>query len=162
MDWITPIKGIFAAKSKLFIQLAVSFSFFWLALFASLYEGSYLLHDSSEWEHTPFTHLLHNNPNLPSDISQLDFLVYAIKFYSFFPIICLISGLYFLTASLFALLQKNHLLFRKLFLIIGLLLCVTAVFLFSTLTIGTILFCTILFLFGGGLVGFFFVLRKGG
>ena len=72
---------------------------FFLAL--SFYEGSNILDDPFDWEHsTPFTHLLIANPSFPTDIVFLDYFVYAIKFYPFYPILTLISGVMLFVLSL--------------------------------------------------------------
>lgn len=73
-----------------FILTGFTFTIF---LVFSLYEGSNLVDDPFEWQRsTPFTHLLVSNPNFPHDIVWLDFFVYAIKFYSVYPIMTLISA----------------------------------------------------------------------
>ncbi|WP_130859264.1 DUF4306 domain-containing protein [Gracilibacillus phocaeensis] len=163
MVWSIPAKisQLFLLKSRLFVQLLVSFGFFVLSLLAALYEGSYLLEDKSEWQHTtPFTHLLHEHPIFPADISALDFLVYAIKFFSFFPIVCLLSGLYCFMLSLFTMLRKKMLWFRRTCTLIGLLLLISGVLLFSTITIGSLLFCSVMILSGLILVWCTYLLRK--
>ncbi|SDC81891.1 protein of unknown function [Terribacillus halophilus] len=78
---------------------ACFFSVFFLAL--SIYEGSNILDDPFDWERsTPFTQLLIADPSFPTDIVFLDYFVYAIKFYPFYPILALISGVMLFVLSL--------------------------------------------------------------
>ncbi|WP_257985121.1 YjdJ family protein [Bacillus sp. T33-2] len=75
---------------------ASSFLLLFSTAFA-LYEGSAILDNSLEWEYsTPFTELLYGEVNKSSDISQLDYFVYAAKFQPAYPVIMVLSSLYLL------------------------------------------------------------------
>nr|WP_161485675.1 DUF4306 domain-containing protein [Gracilibacillus phocaeensis] len=132
------------------LRLIVSFSFFVIFLWFALYEGSFLLMDNTEWNSsTKFTHFLYTNPNLPTDIVNVDFFIYAIKFRPVFPVIslvCLLYGLYILLRGL----ETKYQFIRKLRYLLGGLFIVAAFWMFSTLTVGTILFSTIVFIVGLG------------
>jgi hypothetical protein len=69
-------------------------------LFSSLvawYEGSALLDYPSIWpSSTPVTQLMHGTVHVSSQISQLDFFVYAAKYEPTFPMMMTVSGLYLL------------------------------------------------------------------
>lgn len=130
-------------NKKNFIQLVIAFGFSIPSFFFSLYEGSHLILDSFDWVHTTkFTHFINANPNLPSDISNVDFFIYAVKFRPFFPIVFLITFLYGLFLLLL-ILQKKYEFVNKISMLLGLILMIVSVFLFSTLTIGTTLFSSI-------------------
>ncbi len=61
------------------------------------YEGSAILDNRWEWKYsTPFSQFLNGHILSNSDISQLDYFVYAAKFQPTFPLIMQISGLYLL------------------------------------------------------------------
>ena len=79
------------------IQFGVVSLFLLFSTVAALYEGSAILDDPWEWSYsTPFTQLLYGVVNNPSDISKLDYFVYAAKFQPAFPIIMVLSSLYLL------------------------------------------------------------------
>ena len=72
------------------------------------YEGSTILDNSLEWQYsTPFTQLLYGVVNNPSDISQLDYFVYAAKFQPTFPIIMVLSSLYLLILIGYSILKQE-------------------------------------------------------
>lgn len=109
-----------------FIQFGVASCFLLISFFATLYEGSNILTDPWEWRYsTPFTQLFYGVVNNPSDISQLDYIVYAAKFHPTFPIIMFLSGLYLLVLIGYYTLKQEKKLFAYYltFLGGGLLLC---------------------------------------
>jgi len=55
---------------------------------AAWYEGSAILDNPWEWKYsTPFSQMLYGEVQSDSDISQLDYFVYAAKFQPAFPVI---------------------------------------------------------------------------
>lgn len=77
------------------IQSSVSIALLLFSTAVAWYEGSAILDNPWEWRYsTPFTQLLYGVVNNPSDISQLDYFVYASKFQPTFPIIMILSSLY--------------------------------------------------------------------
>ena len=79
------------------IQFSVSITLLLFSTAFAWFEGSAILDNPWEWRYsTPFTQLLYGVVNNPSDISQLDYFVYASKFQPTFPIIMILSSLYLL------------------------------------------------------------------
>ncbi|MGE8205422.1 YjdJ family protein [Heyndrickxia sp. NPDC080065] len=73
------------------------------------YEGSALIDYPSEWTYsTPFSQLLNGQILSESDISQLDFFVYAAKFQPTFPLIMQITGLYLLVLIGYSFLKNQN------------------------------------------------------
>ena len=74
------------------------FPFYYFVFYAvAWYEGSAILDNPWEWRYsTPFSQLLYGEVSELSDISQLDYFVYAAKFQPVFPIIIVLSSLYLL------------------------------------------------------------------
>jgi hypothetical protein len=115
-------------ESKMFkyiVQLIVGIIVLIGSTLAALYEGSNIVTNSLEWGYsTPFTNLLGISIDSGSDISKLDYLVYAAKFHPFFPALMEISFLYMFAVLIFLL--------RKINLHYGILLSVTVIFLLTT------------------------------
>lgn len=79
------------------LQFSVSITLLLFSTAFAWYEGSAILDNPWEWRYsTPFTQLLYGVVNNPSDISQLDYFVYASKFQPTFPIMMIFSSLYLL------------------------------------------------------------------
>jgi len=90
------------------ILFGLAFMFFCIATFAAWYEGSELVDNSFEWEHTAvFTAWIHDGEVERGNISQLDYFVYAIKFKPIFPIIMMVSFIYMVFAMGQKLLQPG-------------------------------------------------------
>lgn len=82
---------------RLKFQIGIASILLVFSTMATLYEGSAILDNHFEWKHTtPFTQLVYGEVSKPSDISRLDFFVYAAKFQPTFAILMFISSLYFL------------------------------------------------------------------
>lgn len=76
-------------------QIGLALMLFMFSFIFARYEGSRILYDSREWKYsTPFSHFLNGNVHHSSNISQLDYFIYAAKFYPIFPAMMIISGLY--------------------------------------------------------------------
>lgn len=82
---------------SLLIQLGVAIMGLVFSTAASWYEGSAIIDNPWEWKYsTPFSQLLNGQILSKSDISQLDYFVYAAKFQPTFPLLMQITGLYLL------------------------------------------------------------------
>ncbi len=85
-------------RKQLSFHLPIALFLLVFSSFATWYEGSNLLNRTFEWgRSTPFSNFFHGSISSQSDISQLDFFVYASKFYPLFPTIMLFSFLYLIT-----------------------------------------------------------------
>ncbi|RLL48357.1 DUF4306 domain-containing protein [Oceanobacillus piezotolerans] len=70
---------------KFVIKYLVGISVLLLSTFVTWYEGSYIRYNSYEWKYTAFFSKTFNGEIIhKSDISQLDYFIYAVKFYPFF------------------------------------------------------------------------------
>lgn len=93
---------------RLLIQFGVSTLLLLFSTAVAWYEGSAILDNSLEWRNsTPFTQLLYGAVNNPSNILQLDYFVYAIKFQPTFPIIMVLSSLYLLILIGYCIFQEE-------------------------------------------------------
>ncbi|MEE6450869.1 YjdJ family protein [Gottfriedia acidiceleris] len=82
---------------RLSIQFILALILLIFSTFASWYEGSEILDKPWEWKYsTPFTKLFYEGNYNVSNISHLDYFVYAVKFKPTYPIIMLVSILYLL------------------------------------------------------------------
>ncbi|GAE93196.1 hypothetical protein JCM21714_2250 [Gracilibacillus boraciitolerans JCM 21714] len=146
---INILKEVIFIDYKIGIQILVSFVFFLFTLYVSLYEGSNLLLDTPEWKYTTkFTHLIYENPSLPEDITNIDLYLYAVKYYSFFPIMNLISGLYFFILLVYIGIKRNLRRMSYVLAITGSILIILSLLFFSSFSIGTIIYRIILFITG--------------
>ena len=85
-------------RKDLSFHLPIALFLLTFSLLATWYEGSNLLSNSFEWgRSTPFSSMFNGAISSQSEISQLDFFVYASKFYPFFPTLMLLSLLYLIT-----------------------------------------------------------------
>ncbi|WP_053361471.1 YjdJ family protein [Bacillus sp. FJAT-27251] len=82
---------------RIIIQCGIASFFLLFSTAVAWYEGSAILDNPWEWRYsTPFTHLFYGAVSNPSDISHLDYFVYASKFQPLFPVIMVLSSLYLL------------------------------------------------------------------
>jgi Domain of unknown function (DUF4306) len=78
------------------IQIGLGVGILLFSLFTTLFEGSEIVDRPFEWEYsTPFSGEVREG----SDISKLDYFVYAVKFKPTFPIVIAISLLYVLAVT---------------------------------------------------------------
>ena len=93
----------------LFFQFGLASSFLLFSTIASWYEGSAIVDNPWEWKYsTPFSQLINGPVHSSSDISQIDYLIYAVKFQPAFPVIMVISGLYLMILIGFLFLKKQY------------------------------------------------------
>jgi hypothetical protein len=91
------------------IQFGLAIILLLFSTVATWYEGSAILDNPWEWKYsTPFSQMLYGEVHSDSDISQLDYFVYAAKFQPTFPIIMTISGLYLLILIGYYFLNRQH------------------------------------------------------
>jgi hypothetical protein len=109
---------------------------------AAWYEGSAILDNPWEWKYsTPFSQMLYGEVQSDSDISQLDYFVYAAKFQPTFPVIMAISGLYLLILIGYYFLNRQHKRFTYFLSILGAgLFLLSYFFMHSSTTGGQIFF----------------------
>lgn len=122
---------------RFIIQFGVASLLLLFSTTVAWYEGSAILDNPWEWRYsTPFTKLFHGVVSNPSDISQLDYFVYASKFQPTFPIIMILSSLYLLILIGYYILkqEKKWFSYYLTFLSGGLLLC--SYFTFNSPTVG--------------------------
>jgi hypothetical protein len=106
------------------------------------YEGSAILDHPWEWKYsTPFSHMLHGEVHSNSDISQLDYFVYAAKFQPTFPVIMVISSLYLLVLIGYYFLNQHYKRFAYfLSILAGVLFLLSYFFIHSPITGGQVFF----------------------
>lgn len=82
---------------KFWIQFGIASILLLFSTIAGWYEGSAILDNPWEWKYsTPFSQLLYGEVHSDSNISKLDYFMYAAKFQPTFPVIMVISSLYLL------------------------------------------------------------------
>ena len=82
---------------RLLIQFGIASILLLISTVAAWYEGSAILDNPWEWKYsTSFSQLLSGEVQSDSDISQLDYFIYAAKFQPTFPVIMVLSSLYLL------------------------------------------------------------------
>ncbi|WP_226669800.1 YjdJ family protein [Metabacillus litoralis] len=82
---------------RFIIQFGIFSILFLFSTAASWYEGSAILNNPWEWKYsTPFTTFFYGGVNNQSDISQLDYFIYAFKFLPTYPVIMVLSSMYLL------------------------------------------------------------------
>ncbi len=122
---------------RMFIQFGIASILMLFSTAVSWYEGSAILDNPWEWRYsTPFTQLLYGEVSKPSDISQLDYFVYAAKFQPTFPIIMIISALYLLVLVGYLLLKREDNLLDIYISLLGICLLLLSYFVFNSPTFG--------------------------
>ncbi|WP_377864207.1 YjdJ family protein [Bacillus sp. R86525] len=91
------------------VQLGSSFMLFITSALISWYQGSNLIDYPDEWKYSAkFTNYFKGTISNYQDIYQIDFFIYAAKFYPTAFIVMLISLLYMLVLILHILFKRNH------------------------------------------------------
>lgn len=131
---------------KYIIQLVISGFLFSFSTLAAWYEGSAIIENSLEWNHsTPFTGMLGIEIVSGKEIVVLDYFVYAIKFQTFYPMLCLLSLLYIVGLTIVLIGKGNIGLAMKIAFAWGILCLITStVFYNSTTTGGNVFFYILL------------------
>ncbi|HZH61603.1 MAG TPA: YjdJ family protein [Metabacillus sp.] len=118
-------------------QFGVAAMFLLFSTAVAWYEGSAILNNPWEWRYsTPFTQLINGEVSNQSDISQLDYFIYASKFKPAFPIIMILSSLYILILSGFYSLKQKKKWFSYYLLVLGGGLFLFSYFTFNSPTVG--------------------------
>lgn len=108
-----------------------------MSTIASWYEGSSLLDRPWEWKYsTPFSRYLYEDVQSKSDISQLDFFIYAGKFQPAFPVIMVVSSLYLLILIGYFFLNREYKKFACFLFFIGGGLLLLSTLIFNSPTVG--------------------------
>ncbi|KSU58346.1 hypothetical protein AS034_19915 [[Bacillus] enclensis] len=113
-------------------QIGLGVAVLLFSLFATLFEGSEIVERPFEWEYsTPFS----GDVKEGSDISKLDYFVYAIKFKPTFPIVLAISIVYVLVVAGYLFISRKR--FYSLYLpVLAVLQLIVGWFMFSATTSG--------------------------
>lgn len=115
------------------VQFGLGAGFLLFSIFASWYEGAEILNHPYEWKYsTPFSGLVLKE----SDISQLDYFVYAMKFNPTFPIVMILSTIYLLIVTARYFLRNRVRIFASFLSFITLGLLIMGGVLFSSTTSG--------------------------
>lgn len=136
---------------KLTFQIVLLVFIFSFATLATLYEGSNILDNPWEWKYSA---KFSGDIVTKSDISQLDYFVYAIKFYPVFPLIMFFCGLYLLILTLYSI-QKiinKHKFFKYSLLTVGVILLLFSKFFLNSPTLGVNLFLKVILSSGIALI----------
>ncbi|MFE6169003.1 YjdJ family protein [Viridibacillus arvi] len=128
---------------RFFIQFVTVLLLFIFSTFFAWYEGSTILDNPWEWGYsTPFSQLLNGEVHSASDVSQLDYFIYAAKFQPAFPVIMVISSLYLLILiGYYSFKKKNKWFAYYLFILGGGLSFLSYINYDSTILGGEILYC---------------------
>ena len=95
-------------KARYIVQFGIAIIFFSVSALISWYEGSNLIEDSFEWKYsTKFTNYFKGPVSNYDDILQIDFFVYAAKFYPVPVLIMVASFGYMLFLSMYLILKKR-------------------------------------------------------
>ncbi|WP_394120367.1 DUF4306 domain-containing protein [Planococcus donghaensis] len=135
-----------ARKSKQPILFFGALTFFAVATFFSLYEGSQLDDISWEWPHSAvFTNWLSGEVTSAYDILTIDYLVYAAKFEPLFPLIMFISGMILFLQLSFWIFRRKKIALSVVLLLGAIALLVLATASMASPTAGLALFSMIFF-----------------
>lgn len=122
---------------KFVLQLFVGIFTLVLSTLIAKYEGSAITYDSLEWGYsTPFTKLFKIEITSGSDISQLDYFVYAAKFQPLFPAIMMVSVFYILSIVGYYLIKNKPKLAIGFWGVIGSVMLLLSGFIINSSTIG--------------------------
>ncbi len=90
------------------VQFGVALIFFIVSTIISWYEGSNLIEDSFDWKYSAkFTNYFKGPVSDSNDILQIDFFIYAAKFYPIPVIIMITSFGYMLLLSVYIVLKRR-------------------------------------------------------
>ncbi|MGY3717928.1 DUF4306 domain-containing protein [Sutcliffiella cohnii] len=130
-------------------QLVILIFILLISLLFTWYEGSEVLERPWEWnKSTPFSNLINGEVNNKSDILQIDFFIYAIKYKPMFPTFIIICSLYLFYLIGIFLFKTNY---NKLILFLffsGLLLIIISLMLLPIYTPGILIIFYILIIIG--------------
>ncbi|OTW47920.1 hypothetical protein BK749_25830 [Bacillus thuringiensis serovar vazensis] len=102
------IGGGFFLTINQMVQLGSSFMLFITSALMSWYQGSNLIDNPDEWKYSAkFTNYFKGTVSNYEDIYQIDFFIYAAKFYPTAFIVMLISLLYMLILILYTLFKRK-------------------------------------------------------
>lgn len=101
--------GDFILTINQMVQLGSSFMLFITSALISWYQGSNLIDSPDEWKYSAkFTNYFKGTVSNYEDIYQIDFFIYAAKFYPTAFVVMLISLLYMLVLIFHILFKRNH------------------------------------------------------
>lgn len=124
-------------SNKIIFQFGLVIVLLVFSTLGAWYEGSEILDRPSEWKYsTPFTHLFSGGINDPTDISVIDYFVYAAKFKPIYPLLMLINSVYLLTLLAYVCLKQYKKGFTIFNFILGGLLILFSLVLYNSRTEG--------------------------
>ncbi|MFJ8530105.1 YjdJ family protein [Bacillus sp. NPDC094106] len=89
------------------VQLGSSFMLFIVSTLVSWYQGSNLIDYPDEWKYTAkFTNYFKGSVSNYQDIYQIDFFIYAAKFYPLSVILMLVSFCYMMILIIYIIFKK--------------------------------------------------------
>ncbi|WP_440602389.1 YjdJ family protein [Bacillus sp. GB_SG_008] len=95
-------------RIRYMVQFGVALIFFIVSTIISWYEGSNLIEDSFDWKYSAkFTNYFKGPVSDSNDILQIDFFIYAAKFYPIPVIIMITSFGYMLLLSVYIVLKRR-------------------------------------------------------
>ncbi|WP_255258094.1 YjdJ family protein [Bacillus sp. AFS018417] len=95
-------------KIRYMVQFGAALIFFIVSAIISWYEGSNLIEDSFDWKYSAkFTNYFKGPVSDSNDILQIDFFIYAAKFYPIPVIIMITSFGYMLLLSVYIVLKRR-------------------------------------------------------
>ena len=118
-------------------QFGIAFILLLISTVAAFYEGSAIVDNPWEWKYsTPFSQFINGEVTSKSSISQLDYLIYAVKFQPIFPVIMVLSSLYLLVLMGYHFLKKQHKRFAYYLSFLGAVLFLLSYLIFNSPTFG--------------------------
>lgn len=140
---------------KYWIQILTGLTLFIFSSLVTWYEGSELLNNPWEWEHSAiFSKALDRNVLATSDIVDLDHFVYAAKFRPVYPTIMVLSLVYLLSVVGIVFFRNRSRAFSAYYSILGACLLLVALSMFPTTTSGMTMITSIVAGLGVGSIGF--------
>jgi hypothetical protein len=119
------------------IQFAIATMILLFSTATAWYEGSAIVDNPWEWKYsTPFSQLVYGDVHSASDISQIDYFIYAAKFQPTFPVMMVISSLYLSILIGYRIMNPRLKRFAYYLLFLAMGLFVISYFIFNSPTIG--------------------------
>ncbi|MET1013104.1 MAG: YjdJ family protein [Paenisporosarcina sp.] len=114
---------------RYWIQYSIIIIVLVLSTLASWYEGSELVNNPWEWKYSiPFSRMLNEEVINKTDIFQLDYFIYSLKYQPLYPLLMMMSILYLVFLSAYLLIRKSMKKYSLFLGIAGILLLLTSVF----------------------------------
>ncbi|XQY93068.1 YjdJ family protein [Metabacillus sp. HB246100] len=107
-------------KVNMIVQFGIGILSLLFATVMAWYEGSNIIQNPSEWRYSAlFTRMIDGPVQNGREILQIDYFIYAAKYYPFFPIMMIISTVYLALLIGYQLCKGNKRRFRFFLLLFG-------------------------------------------